>query len=203
MIPLAIKQMLPSFQSIPSLHLTCDWYIELLGPGGILEQSERVAWGFAKRKGQNRNKGYLDEAMAEAAFIVTYLIMTEYDAICEKYPDVEERHKFFRCTVGYQLKSYFSFRSTSTVSYLKKKGIEIKRHAVHEAMLVQYVSAFDIYVCLEDICKDEHDMRILEFHCMGHTPAEIGIKCGLSEKRVKKTLKIVRHRLEMAKKKEA
>jgi hypothetical protein len=168
---------------------------ELLEPEGVLDQSERVARGFAKRKGRGTDGAFIDEAIAEAHYIVTVLILTEYESICEKYPDKAERMKFYRCSVGYKLMAYFSHRATSTVSYLKKKGIEVRRHSVHEGMLVEYVSAFDIKVCLEAVCTDALEMRVLEFYSMGNDREQIGLKCGISPKRVRKILVRIRKRL--------
>lgn len=195
MIPLAITQ-----NPIPSplgvFTPSPQGIEELIEPDGVLEQSRRVARGFAKRKGRSSDSAYSDEAIAEAAFIVTYLTLTEFEAICEKHPTKEERATFFRCSVGYGLKGYFSYRATSTVSYLKKRGIEVRRHAIHEGMLIEYVSAFDVRVCLEAVCNDAVDMRVLEFYSMGNNREEIAVKCGLTPKRVKKILLRIRKRLE-------
>lgn len=195
MIPLAILQKSTHFPlgvfTPPSPAVD-----ELLEPDGVLEQSARVARGFAKRKSRGNDKAFIDEAIAEAHFVVTYIILTEFESICEKYPDKAERMKFYRCSVGYKLMEYFSARPTSTVSYLKKKGIEVRRHAIHEGMLIEYVSAFDVKVCLEAVCEDHVEIRILEFYSMGLTREEIGVKCGLSPKRVKKILIRIRKRLQ-------
>lgn len=161
----------------------------------VVEQVERVARGFAKRRGQNHNLGFVDEAEAEARYIVTYLMWTEYAAICEKYPDKAERHKFFRMTVGFKLKEYFSYRPTSTVAYLKRKGIEVRRHQVHEDMLVQYVSPMDLHIVLEDVCRDQVEIRVVEFYSFGNELEDIAVKCGLTVKRTKRILNRVRREL--------
>ena len=194
--------MIPLAKSQPSKPSLCGVFTppspavdELLEPGGVLDQSERVAKGFAKRRGRSTDGAFIDEAVAEAHYTVTYIILTEYEAVCEKYPDKAERMKFYRCSVGYKLMEYFSHRATSTVSYLKKRGIEVRRHSIHEGMLVEYVSAFDLKVCIESVCADQVEVRILEFHSMGLTREEIAVKCGVSTKRVKKTLARIKRRL--------
>lgn len=194
--------MIPLAQSQPSTSFQCGVFTppspavdELMEPDGVLDQSERVARGFAKRKGRGNDKAYIDEAIAEAHYTVTYIILTEYEAVCEKYPDKAERMKFYRCSVGYKLMEYFSLRATSTVSYLKRRGIKVQRHALHEGMLVEYVSAFDVKVVLESVCVDAVEMRILEFHSMGLDRDEIATKCSISTKRVKKTLARIKRRL--------
>lgn len=168
---------------------------ELLETDGVLEQSARVARGFAKRKGRGTDGAFIDEAIAEAHYQVTYVILTEYEAVCQKYPDKADRLKFYRCMVGYSLMEYFSHRNTSTISKLKKKGIEVRRHALHENMLVEYVSAFDVMVCLESVTTDAVELRILEFHTMGLEREEIASKCGVTPKRVKKILARIKRRL--------
>jgi ATP/maltotriose-dependent transcriptional regulator MalT len=168
---------------------------ELLEPDGILAHSERSAKAFIKRRGQSLNRGLVDEAVAEAAFIVTELVLTEYESILAKNPDRDERMKFFRCSVGYGLKGYFSHRATSTVSFLKKRGINIVQHQLHESMLVEYTSVFDLEVCLEVVCADEKERMIVEFHAIGNTRDEISAKVGVSSKFVKKTLNRIQQKL--------
>lgn len=194
MIPL--DTMLPLRPSLFKLFTPSPAGIEeLLEPNGILEHSERAAKGAVRRIGQSQNFGLVDEAIAEAAFIVTVLVMTEYDSILEKNPDRNERMKFFRCAVGYGLKGYFSFRATSTISFLKKRGIEIKKHRLHESMLVEYTSVFDLEVCLEAVCADEKERMIVEFHAIGNSREQISAKVGVSQKFVKKTLNRIQQKL--------
>lgn len=161
----------------------------------VVEQVEKVARGFAKRRNEQRNLGFIDEAEAEARFIVTYMMWTEYDAICVKYPDKEERHKFFRMTVGFKLKEYFSHRQTSTVSYLKKKGIIVKREQVHDDMLVTYISPMDVAIVLEDVCGNMLEIRVVEFYSFGNSVETVAEKCGLTVKRTKRILNRIRRKL--------
>lgn len=161
----------------------------------VVEQVEKVARGFAKRRGEQRNFGFIDEAEAEARYIVTYLMWTEYDAICVKYPDKAERHKFYRMTVGFKLREYFTYRPTSTVAYLKKKGIVVNREQVHDDMRIQYVSPMDVSIVLEDVCQNMLEVRVVEFYSFGNSIEMVAMKCGISEKRTKRILNRIRRKL--------
>lgn len=169
--------------------------VELFEDDGIAQQAERVARGFARKRNRGGDKGFTDEAIAEALYQVTYLMWTEWESIKEKYPDKAERATFLRMTVGYKLKEYFSHRATSTVSYLRKKGIEIRREQLHEAHLVQYISPMDIYIVFEDVCRDELEKRVIEYYALGNMIDIVGARCGISTKRAKKIVNRIRRRL--------
>lgn len=169
---------------------------ELFEPDGIKDQAERVARGYARRKNRGNDKAFIDECVAEALYTVTYLLWTEWDSIKAKYPDKAERDTFLRMTVGYKLKEYFSYRATSTVSYLRKKGIEVRHEQLHESHVIQYVSPMDVAICLEDVCRDELEKRVIEYYAFGNMIDIVGAKCGISTKRAKKIINRIRRRLQ-------
>jgi len=200
--------MIPKAVSLPSTPSTLKAFTppseqeaELFGVfgehDGVLQQSERVARGFARGRFKSGDAFFLMEAIQEAACIVTELIWSnaEWQAIKEKYPDREERHKFFRMTVGYKLREYFSYRATSTLSFLKKKGLEVKFETVHEGHVVRPCSSLECMIALHDACENELQLRVVEFYSMGNSRELIASKCGLTQTKVKKLLQRVKRRL--------
>jgi Cys-tRNA synthase (O-phospho-L-seryl-tRNA:Cys-tRNA synthase) len=191
-----------SRETIPS-QLTAftppsDEEVELFGTEsseGIFPQIERVARGFAKRRFRGMDVAFVEECIAEGNFTVVELIWTGLIELKAKYPDVEERFKFYRMSVGYKLKEYWSLRATSTESYLRKKGIELHRHQLHESDAIRYYSEADEYVAMEHAVRDELELRVVEFYAMGNTRDLIAQKCGISERRVKKILIRIKKRL--------
>lgn len=169
--------------------------VELFEPEGVKEQAERVARGYARRKNRGIDKAFVDECIAEAVFTVVYLMWTEWEAIKERYPDKTERDTFFRMSVGYKLKAYFCQRATSSVSDLRKKGIEIRREKLHESHIIQRIGPMDIAICFEDVCDNELEKRVIEYYALGQMPAIIAVRCGISEKRAKKIINKIRRKL--------
>lgn len=172
--------------------------VELLGDEGcegILPQVERVARGFARRRFRGSDAAFVEECIAEGNFVVVELIWTSLSEIKARFPDKEERFKFYRMSVGYKLKEYWSLRATSTESYLRKKGIEIRQHQLHESHAIRYYSDADEFIALEHAVRDELELRVVEFYAMGNARDLIASKCGISERRVKKILIRIRKRL--------
>jgi hypothetical protein len=165
---------------------------------GILEQVQRVAKGFARRRFRGTDLAFVDECIAEANFVVCELIYTSLAQLKAKYPEIEERFTFYRMSVGYKLKEYWSLRATSTESYLRKKGIEVKQHQLHESQAIRYYSEADEFIALENAARDEVEKLVLQFHAMGNTRDLIASKCGISERLVKKILIRIRKRLRHA-----
>ncbi len=161
----------------------------------ILEQTYRVSYAFVKRRGKLQDKMMVMEAAQEAVFFMTYLIYTKLEAIQAKYPDVEERHKFYRMSVGFRLLGYFSLRATSTVSYLKKKGFTLEQVDMSEDMLSRPDEATERVIALDAACRDEFEKLVVSYAEMGNSRELIAEKCGCSLKRVKKTLMRVKRRL--------
>lgn len=162
---------------------------------GILPQVERVAKGFARRRFRGTDEAFVDECIAEGNFVVVELIWTSLQDIKAKYPDKEERFKFYRISVGYKLKEYWSLRATSTESYLRKKGVEVRQHQLHESDAIRYYSEADDFIALEHAVRDELELRVVEFYAMGNARDLIASKCGISERRVKKILIRIKKRL--------
>lgn len=167
---------------------------ELFG-SDLISQIQRVAKGFARRRFRQHDLAFVEECIAEAQFIVVELIWTSLKSIKEKYPDDTERHKFYRMSVGYKLKEYWALRATSTESYLRKKGIEVRQHQLYESTAIRYYSEADEFLALEHAVRNELELRVVEFFCMGNTRELIAEKCGLSISRVKKILTRIKKRL--------
>lgn len=196
--------------SKPSLSTLC---CEL--DSGPFEQSQRVAKGYARRIGRGGDLAFIDECQAEAAFIVVELIWTAYEKIIAKYPDQNDREKFYRMSVGYRLKEYFAYRSTSTISYLKKKGI-VEQHfslsaeqkgksefndGIEASFTTEHVGLarmnieIELYILLDSVCTSEVERLIVDLYAMGNTKEEIGEKLEMSPARVKKTLRRIKRRI--------
>lgn len=132
---------------------------------------------------------------AEAYFIVTELIYTVLDAITVKFPDDEERYKFYRMTVGYGLKAYCAYRSRQTISYLRAKGI-VEHHVQLED---DYVPREDnqaiMNLVLEEAARTPMEKLVLEYYLMANSIEVIGEKVGLAPRRVKKVMRRIKRRL--------
>lgn len=182
---------------------------------GPYEQSQRVAKGYARRIGRGGDLAFVDECQAEASFILVELIWSAYAKILEKYPEEEDRHKFYRMSVGYKLKEYWAYRSTSTISYLKKKGI-VEHHyslsaeqkgksefndgmtttfSTEHVGLARMNIEVELYILLDSVCLDEVERLIVDLYAIGNTKEEIGVKLEMSPARVKKTLRRIKRRI--------
>lgn len=162
----------------------------------ILEQTYRVSYSFVKRRGRLHDKFMVMEAAQEAVYFMVLLIYTKLEEITTKYPDIEERHKFYRMSVGFRLMGYFSLRATSTVSYLRKKGFKLDQVDLSEEMLSRPDEATDRLIAIDAACRDEFEKLVFTYAEMGNSRELIAEKCGCSEKRVKKTLMRVKRRLQ-------
>lgn len=165
------------------------------GAEGIIVQAERVAIGFARRRFRGTDLAYVDECITEAYFVVTEMIYEGLPEIKEKYPNKDERFTFFRMSVGYRLKAYWALRATQTESYLRAKGIEIRRHTLNESHLVKFYPEADEYVALEHAVRNERERRVVEFYTMGNDVELIASKLSLTERLVKKILTRIKKRL--------
>lgn len=161
----------------------------------VLPQALRVARGFAKRRGKSKDAMFVDECEAEATFVVTELIYGAIRGVMEKFADKEERFKFYRMSVGYKLKEYYSYRATSTVSYLKKKGIEEQHIQLQESHALRVNIELECLILMDYICRDEIERRVVDFYAMGNPRDLIASKCGMSVGRVKRILRRVKRRL--------
>lgn len=141
---------------------------------------------------------WLDEAITEGYFIVTELIITTYDGILEKYPDVEKRFAFYRMSVGWGLKAYFAYRARQTLSYLKAKGIVTKHVSFDDGYIGREDNSAMIGFILEEIANTAMEKKILEFFLMGNTWENISDKVGLQVRRVKKVMRRIKRRLQAA-----
>lgn len=162
----------------------------------ILEQTYRVSYAFVKKRGRLQDKFMVMEAAQEAVFYMTYLIYTRLEEIQTKFPDIEDRHKFYRMSVGFRLMSYFSLRATSTVSYLKKKGFTLDQVELSEEMLSRPDEATERLIALDAVCRDEFEKLVIAYAEMGNSRELIAEKCGCTMKRVKKVLLRVKRRLQ-------
>jgi hypothetical protein len=161
----------------------------------ILEQTYRVSYSFVKRRGKLQDKFMVMEAAQEAVFYMVYLIYTRLEEITTKFPDIEDRHKFYRMSVGFRLKEYFSFRATSSISYLRRRGFKLEQVEISEEMLARPDEATERLIALEAVCRDEFEKLVIAYVEMGNSRELIAEKLGCSLKRVKKALLRVKRRL--------
>lgn len=168
---------------------------ELLSEDGVLEQAQRVARGFVSRRGRQRDMMFKEEMEAEAAFLATEILWEEYVQLKERIPDIEERHRFIRKRIGYGLLEYVSHRASSTISYLKKKGIVEEHVVIRDSHLCRCNDDIECMIALESVTADELERCVVQYHAMGNPRDLIASKCGLTRNRVKKILSRVRRRL--------
>lgn len=146
---------------------------------------------------------------AEGIFIVTQLILAGVDPtsddkrslfeqIVARFPDTEERFKFYRMSVGYGLKKYCCHRATSSVSFLKAKGIEIKHVKLEEEYVPRNDHSAMMQILLDEAAVTMMEKDVLRFYLLANPIEVIGEKVGLSPKRVRKVLKRIKRRLKHA-----
>lgn len=174
--------------------------IELFGDemsDGALMHARRTARGFARGRSRSHDFAFIEECEAEAVFIVTEMILTTLDSIVEKYPILEERLKFYRMSVGYHLKGYWAHRATSTLSFLRKKGINEKVFELYEAAasLTRINLDAQVFELTDDLLPTELDKRVVEFYLMQNSREIIAVKCGITPKRVKRILRRLKRKL--------
>lgn len=155
----------------------------------FLPQARRVASGFARRRGRGMDAMFVDEMIAEAYAIITILIMEKYDEITVNHPD---REAFYRMSIGYGLKEYISLRSTSSISYLKKRGLVREHVPLRSTDVARNYSDDACFDIMESLCRDEIDKRVIELYSQGDDYAAIAVKLEISDSMVKKILRRIR-----------
>jgi len=158
----------------------------------------RTAKSLGKSRHKTRDAFWIDEATTEGIFIVTELILTTYDQIVEKFPDVDERFKFYRMSVGYGLKAYFACRPISTLRYLKAKGIEAKHYTFEEGHIGREDNSAMQALLLEEVARTAMEKKVLQFYMMGNAWEVIAEKVELQVRRVKKVMRRIKSRLKAA-----
>lgn len=164
----------------------------------VLEQTYRVAYSFVKRAGRLYDRMMIQEAAQEAAFCVTHLIYTKLTEILAKFPDTDERHKFYRMFVGFRLKDYFSYRSSSVVSYLRKRGLVQEFEELSDTALSRPDAQTEQLIALDHACRNEFERLVVQYFCMGNDRDNIAVKLNCTTRRVKKTLRRIKSRLRYA-----
>lgn len=164
----------------------------------VLEQTYRVAYSYVKRAGRLRDRFMIQEAAQEAAFCITQLIYLKLAEIQIKFPDTEERHKFYRMFVGFRLKDYFSYRSSSVVSYLRKRGLIQEFEELSDTALSRPDANTERLIALDHACRNQYERCVVQYYCMGNDRATIAEKLECTERRVKKTLRRIKTRLRYA-----
>jgi len=192
MIPPALKRSLPTPFKLTFFSPPSEAEAEFFD---VIEQLERVAKGFARRRLKSIDEMFVDECIAEAYFVIVELIYTSLESIKAEYPNLDDRYKFYRTTVGYKLKEYWSYRATSTISFLKKKGISVQHYSLWEGAAIQYHSSLDIYIAMEHAARNDLERKVVELTAMGNPKELIAEKCALKPKQITKILKRVENRL--------
>ncbi len=168
---------------------------ELIELGLALPHVERTARSIARRRGKTKDTLFLDEATTEGIFIVTELILTSLAGIKEKYPDDEKRFGFYRMSVGYGLKAYFSVRNIKTVGYLRKKGIETNHVSFDDNYVAKTDNSAMMNLMVDEAARTAMEKQVLMFFLMGNPFENIADKTGLEVARVKKVMRRIKRRL--------
>ena len=161
--------------------------VELLDNYGL---AARVAVNFARKRRQINNF-FVDECIAEALFILTCLVYENQEDIVKKFPIEEDRQRFYMMAIGYKLKEYFSYRATSTIRFLKAKGI-IEKHITIEVDC-KSVPDTTVEVDIKDgLTKNKTETKILEMYKNGMKVESISSELKLSKKKVKRVLRDIK-----------
>lgn len=175
-----------------------DYWVEFFEPtNGIMVQAERVVKGFVRSKSKLGDHAFFEECLAEAWFVAVEMMWEQFAAIKAKYPEQKERDKFFRMSIIYRLKEYWSYRATTTISYLKRKGIVVEHLPLNNAEVYTNSNETGCKIALENAARDELEKRIVEFYTMGNNYDLISEKCGIHRKQVKAILARIKKRLIM------
>lgn len=174
---------------------------------GPYDQCRKVGRNYAFRVGRGMDQAFVDECQAEAIFQLVELIWTTYPALIAEYPEEAARHKMYRGFVSYRLRDYFSYRATSTVSYLKKKGISVV-HFSHDDLLtfqegqpVEHPALarlsidVEVYILLDSVCHDDVERQVVDLYALGNSKEEIGSIMNISPNRAKKILRRIKRRI--------
>lgn len=194
MIPKATSSVAPKASVLKLFTPLSPEALELLE---FLPQATGVAVGRAIRYGKLRDKQYIDEAEAEAWAIASELFLEpgSLAAIKEKVPDPKERDRFLRATIGHELKQYFALRPTSTLTFLKKKGVEFKQVKLTEESLVTNTTELDERIAFEAVVKNELERRVCRLQSQGWDRERIAAEAGCSVRLVRKILNRIRKQL--------
>lgn len=170
-----------------------------------LDLAMRVAVNFARKRGQYNNF-FVDECKVEATFILTCLIYENQLDIANKFPIEEERQRFYMMAIGYKLKEYFSYRATSTIKFLKAKGIVEKHFSLEENSelidsgkdrIPKYKTqdtTLEVDV-VDGIIKNKTQYKILEMYKNGTAIESISVELKLSKKKIKRVLRDIKKRI--------
>lgn len=191
MIPLATSTVA---QKVSQLKLSTPQYLELLL---FLPMATATGRSFARRNYRGKDLAFIDECVAEAWAVAAELFLEpgSFEAINEKVPDADERNKFLRSTIGYKLKEYWSLRSSSTLSFLRKKGIEFKQHSVQEKDKITTTTDVDVSMCYDHVVRNEFEHRVVSLWSQGWTKESIAVEAATTVRRIKKTLNRIERRL--------
>jgi hypothetical protein len=168
-----------------------------------LTHAGRTAGYFVRQRTRDRDAFFVQEMRTEAYFIVTQLILTPaeegkpslWQEILCKYPDKEERFRFYRMTVGYGLKEYIAWRSARTLRYLRSKGFNTTLVRLEEDYVPREDNQAMMNLILAEAANTPMERSVLEFYCMGNSIEVISQKVGLEPKRVKKVMRRIKRRL--------
>ncbi len=177
-----ISSIVESFCEFPSYE------IELFGFAtwdGALANAYRSARGYVRRQNRQRDSAFVDECIAEAYFIVTEMVMTDYDAITKAFPAEVDRALNYRMKVGYGLKSYFAYRAKQTISDQKKRGIIVRHLSYRDDALIYDTPYID---AMERLVTTDLQRTILEMKINGFSYEEIAQATDLNFHQIRKTL---------------
>lgn len=161
-----------------------------------LQWARISAGSYVKKAGKGRDSAFADECEAEAIFIVTCLIYEDWESIKVNHPDVNDRTKFYYSMVKYQLRDYWSYRASSTVSFLKKRGIVISFESIsnhnHKAVEDSQLSFAEL---LENVLRNDTERKIFDLYCVGNKKEIIATHLNMTLKDVRKVLRDIKARI--------
>ncbi len=168
---------------------------EVFDEQGLYYQAQNVARYFVRKLQRTRDLAFLDECEAEAWFVLVELYWQHYESICEKHPDITERHRFVRMAIGNRLKTYWLRQPRSTYHMLRSKGIDIKTVTLPYD-LPSNENTIEYYLSRESVIQNEQQHSIVEFYLMGNSLALIAKKCNTTAYKVKRILRQIKKRLQ-------
>jgi len=138
---------------------------------------------------------WIDEAIAEATFIVTELVLTKFAQIMERCPEVDVRLGVYRRTMGFDLKAYFLHRPRSTAAKLRKLGVAVGDQALDDSHITRYDPAPEMAVLIAEAVRTPMEDQVLNFYIMGNSIENIAEKVELPPRSVKRLIKRIKSRL--------
>lgn len=157
-----------------------------------MEKVELTARKYARKQFKTNDIAFVDECIAEAYFWLVILFHEQKEELSQQ----EDTIAYVRMKIGYKLKEYWAPYSTSTMSYVKKKG-EVLPQKVEfkEEQLPKDDCKIDCYICLQDALRLKVEEQIYQLFIQNIDTKEIAKQLKIKPKKVEKHLARIRKRL--------